>query len=74
MLMLCPPALSENVKACGAEALALLGPMREQETLSSADGSRLRDVLQGILATAEVSGPPSQTGDGSSHRGDGSSP
>uniref|UniRef100_A0A8C5A522 Huntingtin interacting protein 1 n=1 Tax=Gadus morhua TaxID=8049 RepID=A0A8C5A522_GADMO len=46
-------ALSENVKACGAEALALLGPMREQETLSSADGSRLRDVLQGILATAE---------------------
>ncbi|CAL8346218.1 unnamed protein product [Arctogadus glacialis] len=46
-------ALSENVKACGAEALALLGPMREQETLSSADGSRLRDILQGILATAE---------------------
>ncbi|XP_056466577.1 huntingtin-interacting protein 1 isoform X2 [Gadus chalcogrammus] len=46
-------ALSEKVKACGAEALALLGPMREQETLSSADGSRLRDVLQGILATAE---------------------
>ncbi|KAK0135121.1 Huntingtin-interacting protein 1 [Merluccius polli] len=46
-------ALSESVKACGAEALALLGTMRHQETLSSADGSRLRDTLQAILATAE---------------------
>ncbi|KAJ3590711.1 hypothetical protein NHX12_008660, partial [Muraenolepis orangiensis] len=46
-------ALSESVKACGAEALALLGPLRQQETLASADGCALRDALQRILATAE---------------------
>ncbi|KAM4627474.1 LOW QUALITY PROTEIN: huntingtin-interacting protein 1 [Polymixia lowei] len=46
-------ALSESVKACGAEGLALLGLMKEQEGLATADGSKLKAVLEGILATAE---------------------
>lgn len=56
---LCPPslstALSDSVKACGAEALALLGQMKEQESLATADSAALRAALDGILATAEVS-------------------
>jgi hypothetical protein len=43
------------VKACGAEALALLGQMKEQESLATADSATLRAALDGILATAEVS-------------------
>ncbi|CDQ99021.1 unnamed protein product, partial [Oncorhynchus mykiss] len=48
-------ALSDSVKACGAEALALLGQMKEQESLATADSATLRAALEGILATAEVS-------------------
>uniref|UniRef100_A0A8C7WAX5 Huntingtin-interacting protein 1-related protein n=1 Tax=Oncorhynchus mykiss TaxID=8022 RepID=A0A8C7WAX5_ONCMY len=46
-------ALSDSVKACGAEALALLGQMKEQESLATADSATLRAALEGILATAE---------------------
>ncbi|KAM3875356.1 huntingtin-interacting protein 1 [Diretmus argenteus] len=46
-------ALSESVKSCGAEALALLGQMKERENLTTADGFKLRAALEGILATAE---------------------
>ncbi|XP_055752052.1 huntingtin-interacting protein 1-like isoform X2 [Salvelinus fontinalis] len=46
-------ALSDSVKACGAEALALLGQMKEQESLATADSATLRAALDGILATAE---------------------
>ncbi|XP_014069335.1 huntingtin-interacting protein 1 isoform X1 [Salmo salar] len=46
-------ALSDSVKACGAEALALLGQMKEQESLATADSAALRAALDGILATAE---------------------
>uniref|UniRef100_A0A8C7WBY7 Huntingtin-interacting protein 1-related protein n=1 Tax=Oncorhynchus mykiss TaxID=8022 RepID=A0A8C7WBY7_ONCMY len=42
-----------DVKACGAEALSLLGQMKEQESLATADGAMLRAALDGILATAE---------------------
>ena len=47
-------ALSDSVKACGAEALSLLGLMREQEALAATDSSKLRTALEDILATAEV--------------------
>lgn len=47
-------ALSESVKACGAEALALLGQMKQQDSLAAADDSKLRAALEAILATAEV--------------------
>ena len=47
-------ALSESVKACGAEALALLGQMKQQDSLSAADNGKLRAALEAILATAEV--------------------
>uniref|UniRef100_A0A8C8CNI5 Huntingtin-interacting protein 1-related protein n=1 Tax=Oncorhynchus tshawytscha TaxID=74940 RepID=A0A8C8CNI5_ONCTS len=43
----------DSVKACGAEALSLLGQMKEQESLATADGAMLRAALDGILATAE---------------------
>ncbi|XP_020363464.1 huntingtin-interacting protein 1 isoform X1 [Oncorhynchus kisutch] len=46
-------ALSDSVKACGAEALALLGQMKDQESLATADSATLRAALDGILATAE---------------------
>ncbi|KAL0972962.1 hypothetical protein UPYG_G00197060 [Umbra pygmaea] len=46
-------ALSDSVKACGAEALALLAQMMEQETLATADSTTLRAALDGLLATAE---------------------
>ncbi|KAF7665574.1 hypothetical protein LDENG_00138330 [Lucifuga dentata] len=46
-------ALSESVKMCGAEALALLGHMKEQDSLATADGSKLKAALEGILAAAE---------------------
>ncbi|XP_056229805.1 huntingtin-interacting protein 1 isoform X1 [Seriola aureovittata] len=46
-------ALSESVKACGAEALALLGQMKQQDSMTAADNSKLKAVLEAILATAE---------------------
>lgn len=48
------PALSDSVKACGAEALALLGQMKQQDSLAAADCGRLRAALEAILTTAEV--------------------
>lgn len=48
-------ALAEDVKACGAEALELLGQLKEQGTLGAADGTTLRAVLRRIHTTAEVS-------------------
>uniref|UniRef100_A0A6Q2WZD6 Huntingtin interacting protein 1 n=1 Tax=Esox lucius TaxID=8010 RepID=A0A6Q2WZD6_ESOLU len=46
-------ALSDSVKACGGEALALLAQMKEQESLAAADSATLRAALDGVLATAE---------------------
>uniref|UniRef100_A0A8C4GIP3 Huntingtin-interacting protein 1-related protein n=1 Tax=Dicentrarchus labrax TaxID=13489 RepID=A0A8C4GIP3_DICLA len=46
-------ALSESVKSCGAEALALLGQMKQQDSLAAADNSKLKAALEAILATAE---------------------
>lgn len=47
-------ALSESVKVCGAEALALLGQMKQQDSLAAADNGKLKAALEAILATAEV--------------------
>ena len=47
-------ALSESVKLCGAEALDLLGLMKQRDSLTAADSSRLKAALEAILATAEV--------------------
>lgn len=47
-------ALSESVKLCGAEALALLGHMKQQDSLAAADDSKLKAALEAILAAAEV--------------------
>uniref|UniRef100_A0A3B3SZN3 Huntingtin-interacting protein 1-related protein n=1 Tax=Paramormyrops kingsleyae TaxID=1676925 RepID=A0A3B3SZN3_9TELE len=46
-------SLAEDVKACGAEALELLGRLKEQGTLGAADGTMLRAVLGRIKTTAE---------------------
>ncbi|XP_037835628.1 huntingtin-interacting protein 1 isoform X4 [Kryptolebias marmoratus] len=46
-------ALSESVKLCGAEALALLGHMKRRDGLSAATDSKLRAALEAILAAAE---------------------
>ncbi|XP_048839814.1 huntingtin-interacting protein 1 isoform X1 [Brienomyrus brachyistius] len=46
-------SLAEDVKACGAEALELLGQLKEQGTLGTADGTTLRAVLGRIKTTAE---------------------
>ncbi|XP_037631703.1 huntingtin-interacting protein 1 isoform X1 [Sebastes umbrosus] len=46
-------ALSESVKACGAEALALLDQMKQQGSLAAADNGKLKAALEAILATAE---------------------
>ncbi|XP_060929162.1 huntingtin-interacting protein 1 isoform X1 [Limanda limanda] len=46
-------ALSESVKTCGAEALALLGQMKQRDSLAAADDSRLKAALEALLATAE---------------------
>lgn len=43
------------MKACGAEALALLCQMKTQDSLTTADNSKLKAALEAILATAEVS-------------------
>uniref|UniRef100_A0A3P8YRC0 I/LWEQ domain-containing protein n=1 Tax=Esox lucius TaxID=8010 RepID=A0A3P8YRC0_ESOLU len=42
-------ALSDSVKACGGEALALLAQMKEQESLAAADSATLRAALDGKL-------------------------
>lgn len=47
-------ALSDSVKACGTEALALLGQMKQQSSMYAADSGKLRAALEAILATAEV--------------------
>lgn len=47
-------ALLESVKLCGAEALALLGHMKQQDTLAAANDNKLKAALEAILATAEV--------------------
>ncbi|XP_010769170.1 huntingtin-interacting protein 1 isoform X3 [Notothenia coriiceps] len=46
-------ALSDSVKLCGAEALDLLGLMKQRDSLTAADNSRLKAALEAILATAE---------------------
>uniref|UniRef100_A0A3B4DM87 Huntingtin-interacting protein 1 n=1 Tax=Pygocentrus nattereri TaxID=42514 RepID=A0A3B4DM87_PYGNA len=46
-------ALTSSVKACGAEAMALLSQLKEQGTLGTAESSRLKTALEGVLATAE---------------------
>lgn len=53
-LSLCLSALSESVKVCGAEALALLAHMKQQDSLAAADNGKLKAALEAILATAEV--------------------
>lgn len=50
-------ALADNVKACGAEALALLCQLKEQESVGTADCSRLRAALDTVMALGEVSEP-----------------
>uniref|UniRef100_A0AAQ4NX89 I/LWEQ domain-containing protein n=1 Tax=Gasterosteus aculeatus aculeatus TaxID=481459 RepID=A0AAQ4NX89_GASAC len=47
-------ALSDSVKACGTEALALLGQMKQQSSMYAADSGKLRAALEAILATAEL--------------------
>ncbi|XP_046891906.1 huntingtin-interacting protein 1 [Hypomesus transpacificus] len=50
-------ALSDSVKACGAETLALLGQMKQEDSLAAADCTTLRGALGTILATAETLRP-----------------
>ncbi|XP_036393104.1 huntingtin-interacting protein 1-like isoform X2 [Megalops cyprinoides] len=45
--------LTEGVRACGSEALALLALLKDRETLGAADGAKLREALGSIKATAE---------------------
>ncbi|XP_073673581.1 huntingtin-interacting protein 1 isoform X2 [Garra rufa] len=46
-------ALADNVKACGAEALALLCQLKERESMGTAEGSRLRAALDAVMALGE---------------------
>ncbi|XP_016304530.1 huntingtin-interacting protein 1 isoform X2 [Sinocyclocheilus anshuiensis] len=46
-------ALADNVKACGAEALALLCQLKEQKSMGTADCSRLRAALDTVMALGE---------------------
>lgn len=46
-------ALADSVKACGAEALALLCQLKQQESMGTADCSRLRVALNTIMALGE---------------------
>ncbi|TKS81178.1 Huntingtin-interacting protein 1 [Collichthys lucidus] len=46
-------ALSESVKTCRAEALDLLGQMKQRDSLAAADNGKLKAALEAILATAE---------------------
>uniref|UniRef100_A0A673KBN8 Huntingtin-interacting protein 1-like n=1 Tax=Sinocyclocheilus rhinocerous TaxID=307959 RepID=A0A673KBN8_9TELE len=43
----------DNVKACGAEALALLCQLKEQKSMGTADCSRLRAALDNVMALGE---------------------
>uniref|UniRef100_A0A671PH52 Huntingtin-interacting protein 1-related protein n=1 Tax=Sinocyclocheilus anshuiensis TaxID=1608454 RepID=A0A671PH52_9TELE len=43
----------DNVKACGAEALALLCQLKEQKSMGTADCSRLRAALDTVMALGE---------------------
>ncbi|XP_048121491.1 huntingtin-interacting protein 1 [Alosa alosa] len=45
--------LSSSVKSCGTEALALLTQLQDRESLATADSSKLKEVLEGIKASAE---------------------
>ncbi|XP_072548339.1 huntingtin-interacting protein 1 isoform X2 [Salminus brasiliensis] len=45
--------LASSVKACGSEALGLLGQLKEQGSLCTADSSGLKTALEGVLASAE---------------------
>ncbi|XP_077397273.1 huntingtin-interacting protein 1 isoform X1 [Festucalex cinctus] len=45
--------LSESVKACGAEALLLLGHMKKKEDITVVDNCKLKEALQAIMASAE---------------------
>uniref|UniRef100_A0A673KAM0 Huntingtin-interacting protein 1-like n=1 Tax=Sinocyclocheilus rhinocerous TaxID=307959 RepID=A0A673KAM0_9TELE len=47
-------ALADNVKACGAEALALLCQLKEQKSMGTADCSRLRAALDNVMALGEL--------------------
>jgi len=42
------------VKLCSAEALVLLGQMKQPSGLTAADHGKLRAALEAVLATAEV--------------------
>lgn len=42
------------MKTCGAEALDLLGQMKQRDSLAAADNGKLKAALEAILATAEV--------------------
>uniref|UniRef100_A0A3Q3GTJ2 Huntingtin-interacting protein 1-related protein n=1 Tax=Labrus bergylta TaxID=56723 RepID=A0A3Q3GTJ2_9LABR len=44
-------ALSESVKACGAEALDLLSHMKQQDSIAAADDCKLKAALEAILTT-----------------------
>ncbi|KAJ8402233.1 hypothetical protein AAFF_G00370980 [Aldrovandia affinis] len=46
-------SLAEGVKSCGADALALLSQLKDQETLGAADSAKLRTALDNIKAMAE---------------------
>ncbi|XP_026081897.1 huntingtin-interacting protein 1-like isoform X2 [Carassius auratus] len=46
-------ALADNVKACGEEALALLCQLKEQESVGTADCSRLRAALDTVMVLGE---------------------
>lgn len=46
-------ALTSSVKTCGSEALGLLGQLKEQGSLGTAESSGLKTALEGVLATAE---------------------
>ncbi|XP_067222201.1 huntingtin-interacting protein 1 isoform X2 [Chanodichthys erythropterus] len=46
-------ALADNVKACGAEALALLCQLQEQKSMGTADCSQLTSALDTVMALGE---------------------
>ncbi|XP_056612790.1 huntingtin-interacting protein 1 isoform X2 [Triplophysa dalaica] len=46
-------ALADSVKACGAEALALLSQLKEQESMGTADCSRFRAILDTVMGLGE---------------------
>uniref|UniRef100_A0A8B9JA55 Huntingtin-interacting protein 1-related protein n=1 Tax=Astyanax mexicanus TaxID=7994 RepID=A0A8B9JA55_ASTMX len=46
-------SLTSSVKACGSEALVLLGGLKDQGSLGTVESSGLKTALEGVLATAE---------------------